>query len=124
MIEAAEEYLPPEKGMKDAYLKVRAMHPESTGRLADVQAMEEDTAPQITRDYLLAGVAYFANRGHDAQMQEIGATAWHALQQRSIEVVFADKVQPKAVELGVPVHLAYKYLDGEPHVLFVTVILI
>ncbi len=118
MIEAAEDYLPPETATKQTYRRVIAMHQEVSGDLASIQAMDEADASLVARDYLLAGLAYFANRGHDLQMQEIGATAWYALQQQSVELVYADKVQPKAMELGVEPHLAYRYLEGEPHVLF------
>lgn len=119
-IEAANQFLSQDHSLEAAFEVPKRMHFMIGSSLEQVRRADFERVALATSDYYTAGVAYLANRGHDASIQEIGHALWGATNRQRVLTVLTDNMKRAALELGVPRQTALSGFskNDEPHVLF------
>lgn len=118
-VKEGERFLPSSNRMIDAFQAVERQRPRIGKTIGEVLNAPPEIISKDGSDYFSAGVAYFANRGHDAYMQEIGTVMWRILNQQDAHIAFTDNMVGTAIDLGAPTDFAQRRLAGrsEPYVL-------
>ncbi len=119
-VEDGNSYLPSSERLVDVFNVVVKTHYTVGNTIEHVRDAPWEKVAQATSDFFTAGVAYFANRGHDQYMQEVGTTAWWIMNQLRVATALTDNMIAAAIQLGMPPQLALTMQSkhDEPHVLF------
>lgn len=121
-VEDGNLYLPSSQRLSDVFEVVAKTHFTIGKTMEQVSRAPWERVARATSDFFTAGVAHFANRGHDSYMQEVGKTTWWTVNQRRALAALTDNMIGAVVELGIPLEVALRQYSkpGEPHVLFAT----
>lgn len=119
-VEQAEKYLPSNNILLDAFSVPNNEHFLLGNTAEELRNDDWTKVAQATSDYFTTGVAYLANRGQDAYLQEIGTVTWWSVNQKQVLTALSDNPLAHAVQLGVPPDVARRQfsIKTEPHVLF------
>lgn len=103
----------------DAFLIPNRNHFSIGQTVAEIQKRNKETVARVMSDYFTTGVAFFANRGHDKYLQEVGTTTWLAVNQRRVLTAYCEDMIGGAMQLGVPLQEAINNFrnNDEPHVI-------
>src|SRR6185437_2016671 len=87
--------------------------------LETINSQTPDKVIRAFPDFFMAGIAHFANRGHDAYMQEVGAATWWMMEQNRAQMAITQNIPEAAMQLGIPREAALD-TDGDiPKAIFV-----
>lgn len=119
-VESANDFLPKDTSILNAFEKVALKHVGIIGgvkTIEDIKSIPIESLSSAAGDFFTAGVAYLANRGHDAYIQDVGITAWWAVNQKRAITAMVDNMFTAAVALGVPAPIAARGFipNDEPH---------
>lgn len=109
----AEQYLPKERGVSHAFDKANRWY-STANTLDTLKALPSQRIERIAADYVTTSVAYFANRTGDNLLEEIGTTAWHAINQRRALIAYCEDSRIGAMQVGLPSQLALTLRPDEP----------
>jgi len=118
-VESANKYLPNSESALDAFNVVAQQHFGIGKTIENVQKAPLEKVARATGDFVSAGVAYLANRGYDAYLQEVGTVTWWAFNQRRVLLPVTNNMIDTAIKLGVPRELAVTAFatNDEPHLI-------
>lgn len=119
-VEDGNFHLPQGESMMDAFVVPTQKHFTVGRTIEEVYQSPWGEVALATEDFFTAGVAYLANRGHDAYMQEVGTTTWWAVNQKQAIAALARSPLEAAIQLGASADDVRKvgHQPGEPYVLF------
>lgn len=113
----ADHYLSVDPSMTAAFDRAKQMHlahVEVAKTPEGVLSLPETVQKEMVGDFVFASVAFFANRGHDQYMQELGTTVWRGFKDGAVALMFAPDVAVAATELGLPPREASGLSGPEP----------
>ena len=113
-VHEAYAFLPEDTAADAAFNVVIRSHQPVTDLGEFTQLPEEDLG-KIVGDYVTASVAYFANYSEDPVLEDIGTTAWHAINQQRVLTVYAEDARAGAYHSGLPAKYALQLLPEEPN---------
>lgn len=116
-IPEADYYLSVDPSMTAAFDRAKQMHlahVEAAKTPEGVLALPNGIQDEMLGDFVFSSAAFFANRGHDQYMQELGTTVWNGFRDRTVVLMFAPDVAVSAMELGVPRRMAHGLSGAEP----------
>jgi len=77
-IPEGDHYLPKSESMLDAFQVPARAHFTIGKSVEQIKKAPMQKVAYATEEFLDAGIAYLANRGHDKNLQEAGTVAWQA----------------------------------------------
>lgn len=118
----ANSYLPKDHLMLRAFDVVALKHALLIGVVhtsAEIRAIPFENLQGAASDFFTAGVAFLANRGHDAYLQEVGTVAWWAVNQHRAITVMTNNMVGAAIAFGVPAEIAFNsfHTNDEPQLI-------
>lgn len=116
----ANKYLPQSRLLKDVFQVVLGKHPNIGLESREILiAFDSDQSrlKSAVSDIFTAAVAYFANRGHDASMQEMGTTFWELVNREKAMPAFTEDVRRASIALGMPPEIVRRFPPNEPQVI-------
>ena len=119
-IPEGERYLPKDSLPEHAFNEVILWHGKIGSSLEHVKRMPWEMVGRAANDFFTAGVAYLANRSTNPYLEEVGTTAWRAVNRKIALVGLTDDIVSAEIQLGVPrdVALHDSVPIGEPRVIF------
>jgi len=99
-VEQGNDFLSQSWQMKDAFQKMNYSYPGLLSELMDEIPLRPQVWKRATLDYVLAGLAWFANRSDDPYLGEIGTTALQLEQQQVIPLIPVDDIQKALRQWG------------------------
>lgn len=113
-VKEAYNYLPQDKGAQNAYDRVIKKYVYRT-TVEDLKRYTTEEIGVLASDYVTASVAYFANHSDDPILEDVGTTAWHAINKRRVLTAYADDARVGAIRCGLPPQFARRVLPDEPN---------
>ena len=119
-VEVANQFLPRDNGMANAFGAVTERHLFVCNRFQQVKRSNLEALGPAVGDFFTAGVAYLANNGHDIHIQEVGIITWRTINQGQVLIAMTDNMLNAAISLGISPDKALTSFsrNDEPHVLF------
>lgn len=114
----AEKYLPKELEASHAFDEVNRWH-LGANTLDILASLPLTRIHRVASDYITTSVAYFANHTDDKLLEEVGTTAWHAINQGRALTAYCDDLRAGAIEFGMPPQYALALKPEEPSFLIV-----
>lgn len=120
-VEAGNNFLPQKDNPSNAFDVINHRYPGLGYTLAEISLFSLVDLKPVAGDYFTAAVAYLANRGQDAYLQEVGTTVWWMVNQKRAATALTNDMFSAALQLGVPPRIARDNFTNnhEPHICYV-----